>query len=224
MSSVDQSKAISVIIPVKNGEHFLGDALDSVLQQTIQPAEILVIAGQSTDNTLQVAGAYPQVRLLHQENEGLADARNLGLAHSRSAYITFLDHDDIWIPNKLKWQLQLMQKKPDILYCIGYLAFHSDATGQEGWRVNGRMSGVTPGCLMARRELFDRIGRFDPAYKIGTDHDWFSRARDANVPMAILPHVLLLKRRHDNNLSLDLKTYRREMLHITRGSIRRKNQ
>jgi len=100
---------ISVIIPVFNGERFLGEAIKSALSQTLPPYEILVIDDGSTDGSAQLAESFgPPVRVIRQENRGEAAARNRGIDAAQGDWIAFLDCDDVWKPEKLALQAALL--------------------------------------------------------------------------------------------------------------------
>src|SRR3712207_3515162 len=94
---------VSVIIPCYNQAHYLGETIESVLNQTHQNLEIVVVDDGSTDNTAEVASSYPQVKLLQQENQGRpAVGRNNGFRASSGEYIVFLDSDDRLVPDALE--------------------------------------------------------------------------------------------------------------------------
>ena len=95
------SPTVSVVIPCFNQGRFLRDALDSVLTQTLQPAEIVVVDDGSTDDTAAVAGRYPGVRCIRQPNSGLASARNAGVTNTTGEAVVFLDADDRLRPDAL---------------------------------------------------------------------------------------------------------------------------
>lgn len=112
---------VSVIIPTFNREFFIKDAIDSVLNQTFQDFEIVVIDDGSTDNTKDIIDGYNDYRIhyFYQKNRGLNPARNAGIKNSRGNYIAFLDSDDIWEPDKLEKQVEILNQKPEIglVYC-----------------------------------------------------------------------------------------------------------
>ena len=87
---------VSVIIPARNSEKFIGKAIESVLEQQITEIEILVVNNESTDKTTEIALSYPQVRVFSQSNLGIPLARNKGIVESTGNYISFIDSDDIW--------------------------------------------------------------------------------------------------------------------------------
>lgn len=220
---------ISVITVVRNGERYLADALRSVLAQTLPPDEIIVVDGQSTDTTADIARSFPGVSVVRQDSLGLANARNLGLDVARGEWIAFLDHDDIWTPDKLQRQVAVMQAQPALQYTTTLLRFLvEDGAAPRSGAATGPpetpREGATPSALVVRRELFTTLGRFDPAYAIGCDADWFTRARDHAIPTAVVPHVLLYKRLHTTNLSVNAVVNRQDMFRIAKASIARQRR
>ena len=95
---------VSVIVPVYNGEHYLSFAIHSILRQDYHPSEVIVVDDGSTDNSANIARSFKEVRYIHQSNQGVAMARNVGIAAARGEFIAFLDADDLWTPNKLSIQ------------------------------------------------------------------------------------------------------------------------
>ena len=107
---------VSVIIPTYNCDRFLPEAIDSVLMQTYQDYEIIVIDDGSTDQTCQVLESYQnKIRYFYQENQGSAVARNLGIKQAQGEFIAFLDADDFWIlPEKLAEQVNCFEQQPSL--------------------------------------------------------------------------------------------------------------
>ena len=116
-------KLVSVIMPVYNSSRFLGSAIDSVLNQTHKNLELLIIDDKSTDNSLAIAEEYAKtdnrIRVIaSQVNQGVAKARNQGIADAAGDYIALLDSDDVWCHDKLERQLRLLEEKnAAISYC-----------------------------------------------------------------------------------------------------------
>jgi glycosyltransferase involved in cell wall biosynthesis len=132
------SPRVSCIIIFLDEERFLGEAIDSVLAQTVSDWELILVDDGSTDRSEQVARSYvaahPQrVRYIThpgRENRGMSAARNLGLRHARGEYIAFLDGDDIWLPDKLAHQLSLFERHPQAgMVCGATLYWHSSEVG-----------------------------------------------------------------------------------------------
>ena len=108
-ASCDSSK-VSVIIPNFNYADFVGEAIQSVLKQTYQNTEIIVVNNGSTDNSLEILRSFgDKILIVDQANLGQSGARNAGLAKSTGELIAFLDADDLWEPKKLEKQMILLQ-------------------------------------------------------------------------------------------------------------------
>jgi len=215
---------VSAIVIVRNGERFLRDALTSIQQQTYPAHEIIVVDGRSTDASLSIAREFA-AHIIVQPDEGIANARNLGIAAAQGEYIVFLDHDDRWHVDKIAQQIAYHRDAPDAEYSITQMMFfHGDAsfpTQSSQVQPSAVRVAGTPSALLARRALFERVGGFDPRYAIACDADWFTRARDAAVSMLVVPQVLTFKRLHQDNISHDIERNRREMFAVAHQSLLR---
>ena len=218
---------VSVVIPVRNGERFLPFALDSVLAQEYRPLETIVIDGSSTDRTADVARSFAHVRLHNQTGKGIANAWNDGIAAAKGEFVAFLSHDDLWTPDKLRMQVQYLLDHPDIQYVIARVkfflepGFHIPAGFRKELLQQDRVGRIME-TLVARKSLFDAVGKFNPQLSTAEDVDWFVRAHDCGIPMAIIPKVLLHKRIHDANISLNVPENNRNLLQALKQSIDRK--
>lgn len=111
--------SVSVVIPTYNRARWLPETVESVLQQTCRPLEVLIVDDGSTDDTEAVCAGFPEpVRYLRQANAGVAAARNLGLRHARGEWIAFGDSDDLWEPGKLAVQLAALEASPSARWSI----------------------------------------------------------------------------------------------------------
>lgn len=113
----------SIIIPCYNRAHFIGGAIESVLRQTYQSFEIIVVDDGSTDETAQAVAVYPQVQLIRQSNSGTAAARNTGLGAARGEYVVFLDSDDLLLPDALQIGVDALAHHPDCAFVYGYCQY-----------------------------------------------------------------------------------------------------
>jgi glycosyltransferase involved in cell wall biosynthesis len=219
--------AVSVILPVKNGEQFLAEAIESILEQSHPPQELIVVDGGSTDRSAEIARSFEAVAVLDQSGEGLSQAWNQGVEASSGDLIAFLDSDDHWLPGKAEAQVRLLEERPDLAGAIGRAKFVL-APGMPpppGFRrelLDGEHLAPMPGTLLVRREVFDRVGYFDEAYRVAMDVDWFARVKDAGLELGAVPDVVLIKRFHPSNLShSEPDAYRREMVRAMRDSAAR---
>lgn len=214
----------TVVVVVRNGERALPGALACIDAQTRPPERVLLVDGQSTDRTAEIAKSHARVEYVLQPDLGLAAARNLAIERCGTDVIAFLDHDDRWAPEKLERQLSELEARPDLGYvtCLLRRRRTDDAHQTFDQLDEDIVAGTTPSALVARRSVFDAIGGFDPGLRIGCDADWFARARDHGVPSEVLDDVLVDKLLHDRNLSSDAATNQREMLTVVRRSLQRK--
>ncbi len=194
---------VSVVVPVHNGERFLAAALASALEQDYAPLEIVVVDDGSTDVSAALAAAHP-VTLLRQPNRGVASARNAGVAASSGELIAFLDQDDEWLPAKTSLQVRALADDPGLGFVLTRMQIVLEpGTPRPEWLDEASLAGPSdaaiPSSLMVRRETFDEVGGFDPAYRIACDADWLARAKDAGVEWARLDETLVRYRIHSDN-------------------------
>lgn len=199
--------SVSVVIPVKNAERYLAQAIDSILAQTRQPQEIIVVDGNSTDESRSIAASYSHVRCIDQNGQGLADAWNTGIEAAQSDLIAFLDSDDLWTANKLEVQVNYLAHHTEVECLVARVKFFLEAGSSipHGFRpelLEGDYIGHIPGNLVARKTLFDTFGKFDTELDLASDVEWFCQAKDQKISMDIIPEVLLHKRVHETNFSL----------------------
>jgi glycosyltransferase involved in cell wall biosynthesis len=218
---------VSAIIAVRNGERFLAQAIESVLRQSYQPIELIVVDGQSVDHTALIARSYPQVRYLFQQTQGIANAYNEGIAAAHGEYIAFLSHDDYWGEHKLAQQIGRMEQDPAIKYTVTRGKFFvepgcSYPPGLPQERVQGEPVMYVMETLVARRTLFRQVGLFNPQFSTAEDVDWFARANDLGVTKGVIEEVLLYKRLHDQNLSAYAQDNIHNLLVALHRSIQRK--
>lgn len=218
---------VSVVMAVKNGARFIDQALDSLEASTVAPREVLVIDGGSTDDTLDLVCRRPWATLVAQQSNGIAGAYNEAIGGARGAFIAFLSHDDLWAREKLERHMQVMGAQPSRQFTVSLVEHFLEpgAVLPAGFR-RELLDGPAPGFLMealvARRSLFDMVGLFDTRFATGEDTDWFARVRDAGVDRAVIPEVLVRKRVHTTNASLNDAATNANLLTALRRSVERK--
>ena len=217
---------VSVVVAVKNGEAYLREALGSVIAQRHRPLEVIVVDGRSTDRTLEIARSFDVVHVVEQAGIGIADAYNTGIACARGEYTAFLSSDDVWTAEKLDVQMTFMRTHPEVRFTVGKARFllQPGVPVPAGFRtelLEGTHTASIMETLVTHRSVWTEVGGFDTALALAHDVDWFSRARHLGVPMAVLPDVLLEKRIHGANASLDVARNNPELLKVVRRSIRR---
>ena len=226
---------VSTVVPVYNGERFLGAALDSALAQGYPRHEVIVVDDGSTDASAEVARRRPEVRYIHQENAGPATARNTGIEAATGEVICYLDSDDMSVPGRLARQAGYLVERPRVGCVLGHQEllvepgielpawarlprFPAPGSGTEEPNENPYF----PPCTMvARRWAFDRVGLFDPSFRIGEDVDWMFRAWEHGIEVDTLDEVVLLRRLHGANLTQDHEAVARSLTRVFRARINR---
>ncbi len=179
---MDKDITISVIIPLYNKAESVAATLESVLAQTVQPLEVIVVDDGSTDGSAERAEAFADrgVRVVRQANGGVSRARNRGAAEARGSHLAFLDGDDLWCPDFVESMIAAVVKNPECgLYAAAYRVVGAD--GRSGVRRAAR-SGVTdffeevksgfvalPSASVVSREAFESVGGFPAGMKLCED-------------------------------------------------------
>jgi glycosyltransferase involved in cell wall biosynthesis len=199
--------SITVIIPTYNRASFLERAVLSVAEQTIRCAELIIVDDGSGDDTAEtvkrLAGRVPfPLKYLYQENRGAAAARNTGIRNAASDYISFLDSDDWFAPEKLSYQLEAMHHSEclishtrEIWFRRGTLLQQKKKHQPEGGYIFNRclqMCVVGMSTVMVRRSLFDRYGYFDESLPCCEDYDFWLRV-SVREKFLLVPRQLTIK-------------------------------
>jgi len=192
---------VSVVIPVRNGKDYLQEALDSVLEQSFTDLELLLIDDGSIDDDYdRYALQDERIRVIHLTGTGVSRARNVGMAQSRGDLIAFLDADDVWFPGKLLAQVEYFDSHPEAGVVYGKFirwpalpeggfvpasALAEDASRftaadpeRSGWLYTRLLDGLLVGMNTAvvRRSVYEAIGGFNEAMRLGEDYDFWLRA------------------------------------------------
>jgi glycosyltransferase involved in cell wall biosynthesis len=200
----------SCIIPVFNGEQYLAEAVESVLAQSHQPIEIVVVDDGSTDGTPAVARAFgSRLTYISQPRRGPAAARNRGVEQSCAELVAFLDADDVWLPEKVSLQVRRMEENPGVDLCFcRFRNIWDPKVGQEETRYRNHalsqaQETLSISTLLARRSAFVRFGRFDEGFAQNENAIWFLRAAGQRAHIDVLKEVLVRRRIHERNRSRD---------------------
>lgn len=218
----------SVIMPVFNGEKYLGDAIESVLSQGDYPLEVLVVDDGSTDGTAKIAESFgSSIRYHYQMNGGVGAARNQGVAMARGCFFAFLDADDLWTDGKLARQWVAFETDPDLDMAFGYIQqFYSpELTQEERSKIDipvETIPGNHAGTMLIRKESFLRVGLFKPNLRIGEFIDWYARAEELRLKKVMLPDVLMKRRIHESNLGRSQREQRSGYVHALKAALDRR--
>lgn len=206
---------ITVIIPNYNYAHYLDQAIQSVLDQSYQNIEIIVVNNGSTDNSLEVLSNFEgKIQVIDQSNLGQSGARNSGLKNATGDFIAFLDADDYWAPTKLELQAKLINDSTQLVYC-GILPFKD----LESNIMNAILPKYRGQCMryflelpaasvvlsgestaLFSRTLLEKVGNFDTTLNSAAGWDFFRRcSRVTNFNF--INEALVYYRIHENNMS-----------------------
>ena len=203
---------VSVIIPTYNRAPFIERAIHSVLQQTYNDLEVIVVDDASTDDTWDRVAALQNVDhrvcyIRHKTNQGAQVARNAGIQAARGEYIAFLDSDDEWLPQKLERQMAVFLKGADplgVVYCDMEMVYQNKRTTKE-WRPHYRgaiyskiLCGWSAGTstFVIKRDYLEKVGGFDE--NIHAYQEWDLCIRLARIcEFDYVPEVMVLYHQHD---------------------------
>jgi glycosyltransferase involved in cell wall biosynthesis len=181
---------VSIIVPTYNRAHYIEETIRSVLSQTLSNWQLIIIDDGSIDHTEQVVNSFTDSRILYKrlDHSGLiAKVRNEGFSLASADYIAFLDSDDLWTPNKLSTQLDVLMNDPDIYFCIS----NGDQFGPgsitppdwEQFYVGDLFNPIIKEekfvfyvpSLLFKKEVLSHVTCLDPTYKVCSDIDFFLR-------------------------------------------------
>ena len=213
-------KPILCVIPVHNGAHLIGRAIDSLMAQSAPPSRILVVDDGSADDLAGALRGYDgRVQRLDQVQSGPTVARNRGALTGDEPFISFLDADDEYEPERFERALAIMEDKPGT-GAVVCMAQNFDAGGTP---VGDPLPAYTAGALMVRRETFLHIGVFNDSLPHGSAMDWFLRAREAGMDVALDPTPLLKRHIQPGSFSeTNAIDSHREHLAVVRAALQRR--
>lgn len=209
------SPAVSVVMPAFNAARFIGGAISSVLAQTFEDLELVVIDDGSTDATFDIASAHEgPIRVVRQENAGVAAARNRGIAEARGKLVAFCDADDLLFPRHLETMVDLHRSNGGIITANAYWLF-ANGIDPRKTRHRGRFpvparqrmalleQNFVSTMSLFSRDLASRLGPFDETLTHAEDWDFWLRAVFSGVKVTHQPQPLALYRWTEDGLSSD---------------------
>jgi glycosyltransferase involved in cell wall biosynthesis len=221
---------VSVVIPAYNAAWCIQRAIDSVLAQDFRDFELIVVDDGSTDDTARILAGYNDALcVVSKRNGGLSSARNAGIAAANGRYVAFLDADDWWLPGKLTRQVELLESRPEVVFCSTATAVHTPEGGQlPQWRC-GESGGPTLECIfrtnafvagsgsavMVRSEAFTRAGTFDESLRSLEDIDMWMRLA-AQGGYACIDEPLTVIEKRGDSMSGNLDVMRASAIRVMR--------
>ena len=195
---------ISVIIPTYNRRNTLPRAVESVLNQTYKPIEIIVVDDGSTDGAKEMCSEmYPLVRYIYQANSGVSSARNTGIKSASGDWIALLDSDDEWLPDKLDRQVKLLQDNAEIRFCHTNEIWIRNNVRINQKKKHQKYGGnifnkcldicrISPSSSLFHTSVIKDVGLFDESLDVCEDYDLWLRIT-AKYPVLFLDQPLIKK-------------------------------
>jgi glycosyltransferase involved in cell wall biosynthesis len=219
---------VSVIMPVYNCERYVREAIESILAQTRAADEIIAVDDGSVDGSKDVITSFgDSVRYVRQRNQGAGVARNTGIGLATGDFLTFLDSDDVWTPDKTQTQLEAFDGSPDLDIVFGHVEqFISpeldDETKQRVDCPETLMAGYIPGAMMVRRSAFERVGQFETGVVVGEFLGWYLRASEQGLVVQLLPEVVMHRRIHTSNTMITNRAAHTDYVRLLKASLDRR--
>lgn len=224
----EKKHLVSIIIPVFNGEKYLREAIESILAQTYQTIEIIVVDDGSTDNSSGVAKSFaPPVQYVYQNKSGIGAALNRGIELSGGCFLAFLDADDLWKEDKLMHQMAVLDDNPGVDIVFGQVKqFYSpelDENQRKRIRIPANViHGILKGSMLIKRDSFFSVGEFETKWKVGDFIDWYLRAMEKGLKNIVLNEVVTLRRIHAGNMGIRERKSQIEFARILKASLDRR--
>jgi glycosyltransferase involved in cell wall biosynthesis len=203
---------VSVIIPTHNRAEFLRSAITSVLNQTFQDFEIIIIDDASKDHTREVIANFndARIKVIHnQVSKGAAGARNIAIMNSNCKYTAFLDDDDEWLPEKLKIQTRLLDNSPQEVGGVYTGCFIIEKVSERVLSIYNpeindlsKDNFITTSSILLRRECFEKCGLFDESMLACSDYDMWIRI-SKHFSFKFTKTTLVKYYIHKNSLTFD---------------------
>jgi glycosyltransferase involved in cell wall biosynthesis len=220
---------VTAAIPVRDGEAYLAEAIESVLAQSRRCDQVVVVDNGSSDGSAAVAAGYgPAVEVISEPRPGIGAARNAAIAAARGEFVAFLDADDLWEPDKIERQLAAFEARPELQLVFGhvrqFLSPDLPAAGAAALRVPEEpQPGLYIGAMLARRAAIDAIGPWAESVQVSDGLAFLLRARELGLAQEMLAETVTLRRVHGANHSIHNHDQRAEFArHLKRSLDRRR--
>jgi glycosyltransferase involved in cell wall biosynthesis len=220
---------VSVVVPVFNGERFIGEALASLRCEQKIAVEIIVVDDGSTDGSVGIVKALAEqdsrIHLITGDHRGVSATRNIGVRAATAEHITFLDCDDICPPGRIARQALKLASDTSVAVVVGETLWFEALTPElEPVPGTRRMRGlcVTLHSALFRRSVFGTYGLFDEQLKSCEDLDFFLRLSEGGARLLIETEIASLYRRHPGNMTRDIQLQQNTLLALRKSIARRR--
>jgi len=218
---------VSVLVTAYNADNYLAEAIESALAQTYRHVEVVVVDDGSTDGTFDVVRRYPRAHARQQDRAGIGAARNTAVAMASGEFLTFLDADDRFPPDKVEVQLRAFAADPTLDAVYGHVRefVSPDLSPEQQAKIRAAVpyhESHLSGVMLIRRAAFDRVGAWRVGLRAGTGVEWYTRSQEAGLHTTVLPDVLLERRLHLSNNGLQEADHRIQYASIIKAALDRR--
>jgi len=222
---------VTAAIPVRDGEAYLAEAIESVLGQSRPCDQVVVVDNGSADGSAAVAAGYgPPVELVTEPRLGIGPARNAAVAAARGDFFAFLDADDLWEARRIELQLAAFEARPDLQLVFGHVRqfVSPDLSAAEAAALRipeEPQPGLHIGAMLGRRTAIDAIGPWPEDVRVSDGLTFLLRARELGLVQEMLEETVTLRRVHGDNHSIQNRGERAEFArHLKRSLDRRRGE
>ncbi len=206
---------VSIVLPTFNGERFIRDSIDSIIDQTFQDWELIIVDDCSIDNTLEIARKYEKennrIRVIHNEmNQKLPGALNIGFKHANGRYLTWTSDDNMYLPNALDVMVRYLEDSDAPMVCAD--RYTIDESGKIVSKIvlghqdeEIYLYNVVGACFLYRREVLNDVGNYDINLFCVEDYDYWIRVKKKYGKIKKINQVLYKYREHENSLTFSQK-------------------
>jgi glycosyltransferase involved in cell wall biosynthesis len=227
---VSTPTTVAVVIPVRDGRRYLGEAIASALSQHEEglEVEVIVVDDGSRDDSAKVAEAAGAAQVISTAPRGLGAARNSGTSATEATLLAFLDADDRFSPGRLAAQAEVLENDPELFGVAGHMC--SFLTPERAPELAERFECPPqtpcwmPTALLIRRERLLLAGDFDEQLEGGEGVDWVLRAREAGLRIEMLDRVVLERRIHGENMTIVSPRVSSGYLQVARAAVLRRRE
>ena len=221
---------LTVVIPVYNAEQYIEETIHSVLTQTYRDFEVVIVNDGSTDRTREIIDEIAQsderIRIINKPNTGVCETRNKGADEAKANYLCFLDADDIFLPTNLEMKVAFLEQNPDIGLVHADVALIDEHSNKINQILSGKSGDIlddlllwngtcipAPSSIMVRREVFEKVGKWDASFSTAADQDFFFRVA-AHYKIGRIPEVLTQYRIHMSGMSRNIEVMEKDHIGV----------
>ncbi len=224
---------VSVVTSVYNGETYLEECIDSILNQTFQDFEYIILDNGSTDRTPEILAQYtdPRIRIIHQENLGISGSLNKGINISNSDLIARLDADDYSFPQRLEQQISFMEQNPEIVFCgsrfkelVGDKYFPQKVKFIEKdndiRKIVSCFNPFAHSTIMIRKNAFTKSGGYDLKFEYGQDYELWIRMLNFGKAWVLKEELSVVRLSEQSTSNKNIRKQKLEGLQIRWSAFR----